>query len=134
MSGRTSLVHTLAAGWPPKVDICLPLLKKSHGNLISGAHGWLLKWWALESEIGLGGGAATVQASASTSNCIPGCLGGHTGMGGTGGSRDIPLPRDREELAGHRFDSGGRRSRGRQKEVWETSLNTSLGRGAGETC
>lgn len=75
----------------------------------------------MESEVGLGDGAATVQASASTSNLIPGCLGGHTGTGGTGGSRDIPLPRDREELAGHRFDSGKRE---RVKRKAEGSVGT----------
>lgn len=50
---------------------------------------------------------------------IPGCLGGHTGTGGMGGSRDIPLPRDREELAGHRFDS---RKRGKVKRKAEGNV------------
>lgn len=43
---------------------------------------------------------------------IPGSLGGHSGTGGRGGSRDTPLPRDREELEGHRFDL---RKRGKVK-------------------
>lgn len=59
---------------------------------------------------------------------IPGYLDGHTGTGGMRGSRDIPLPRNREELAGRTFDS---RKRGKVKRTAEgivgkkeTSLNS----------
>jgi hypothetical protein len=52
---------------------------------------------------------------------IPGCLGGHTGTGGMGGSRDIPLPRDKEELTGHRLDS---RKRGKVKRKAEGKVGT----------